>query len=110
MRKEKSGDFQFPFGTVFVQCSGKTASAAFESGAVLEDIPVPFCIRSRQADDRVKTVSGGTKSVSDVLSDCHIPAELKAQVPVVQELAAGNQEIRAVVASVFGYTDWIVRT
>ena len=107
---EKSGDFQFPFGTVFVQCSGKTASAAFKSGAVLEDIPVPFCIRSRQADDRVKTVSGGTKSVSDVLSDCHIPAELKAQVPVVQELATGNQEIRAVVASVFGYTDWIVRT
>lgn len=107
---EKSGDFQFPFGTVFVQCSGKTASAAFKSGAVLENIPVPFCIRSRQADDRVKTVSGGTKSVSDVLSDCHIPAELKAQVPVVQELATGNQEIRAVVASVFGYTDWIVRT
>ena len=107
---EKSGDFQFPFGTVFVQCSGKTASAAFESGAVLEDIPVPFCIRSRQADDRVKTASGGTKSVSDVLSDCHIPAELKAQVPVVQELAAENQEIRAVVASVFGYADWIVRT
>lgn len=107
---EKSGEFQFPFGAVSVCADGDCATVYFNGGTVLEKIQLPFCIRSRCFHDAVKTVSGGEKSVSDIFSDWHVPVSEKNRIPLVQELSSSAQEIRAVIGSVCGYDDWIVRT
>lgn len=80
-----------------------------KDGILLKNIPVPFCVRSRQQDDFVRTAGGGKKSVSDVLSDWHVPSELKNSVPVVQELSSKSQEITAVLGSLLGFKNWIVK-
>lgn len=107
---EKSGEFQFPFGTVSVCSDGDFAAVRFDGGTVLDKMQLPFCIRSRHSDDAVETVSGGRKCVSDILSDWHVPAAEKNVIPLVQELSSSAFEIRAVIGSVCGYEDWIVRT
>lgn len=107
---EEKGSFSFPFGTVTVCQKGKFAEIIFEnSSATVKNIPFPFCIRSRQFGDFVKNSTGGKKSVSDIFSDWHIESELKNSVPLIQELVSDEQNILAVVGSIFGFKDWIVK-
>lgn len=109
-------DMQFSAGAfdVFVELSEnrKSAKISFSSEkdeVSLENVLVPFCVRSRQQDDFVRSADGGKKSLSDVLSDWHVSVEFKNSVPVVQELFTKNQEIIAVLGSPLGFKNWIVK-
>ncbi len=110
-------DIQFSVEScdVFVKLSEnkKSAKISFSSekdNVSLENVPVPFCVRSRQQDDFVRTADGGRKSLSDVLSDWHVSVDFKNSVPVVQELFTKNQEIVAVFGSLLGFKNWIVKS
>ena len=112
---EKEGKYEFPFGDVFVHfvpVDGKPDENCAEvciKERIFSDIPVPFCIRSRQSDDFVRTADGGRKSVADFLSSLHIPKNMRRSIPVIQELVSENQEIVVVASSVVGYKDWICK-
>ena len=108
---EKEGSFSFPFGTVSVCKKNEKAEIVFEgkNPVLLKNIPFPFCIRSRQSGDFIETCSGGKKSVSDILSNWHVESKKKNLIPLVQELYSQEQNIVAVVGSVFGFNDWIVK-
>lgn len=110
-------DIQFSFSgceaTAKLSENKKSAEVVFcseKDEILLKNVPVPFCVRSRQQDDFVRAANGGKKSVSDVLSDWHVPVELKNSVPVVQELSSKKQEITAVLGSLLGFKNWIVKT
>ncbi len=112
---DKNMQFSFFAGDVFVKLAEnrKSAKVCFSSENdefSLENVPVPFCVRSRQQDDFVRSADGGKKSLSDVLSDWHVSVELKNSVPVVQELFTKNQEIVAVLGSPLGFKNWIVKS
>lgn len=105
---------QFSIGSIYADAEVFDGSCWFtlssEKGSVeLKDIEVPFCIRSRVPGDSVRTSDGGEKSVSDVLSSWHVGLEEKNAVPVLQDLKGKNQEIFAVLGSLLGYPDWIVK-
>ena len=105
----------FSAGEVFVNLAEnkKSAKVRFSSEKdefSLDNVPVPFCIRSRQQDDFVRAANGGKKSLSDILSDWHVSVELKNSVPVVQELFTKDQEIVAVLGSLLGFKNWIVKS
>lgn len=112
---DRNGSLEFPGFTVRTElCSPEDlslgAKVCFESEkdvVVLEKVPVPFCVRSRQLDDYVRTKSGGMKSVSDVLSDFCVRD--KNSVPVLQELYSPDQRILGVIGSVLGFENWIVK-
>lgn len=105
---EEGGTYTFPFGDVFVQTNGNSADV-FIKERIFHHIPVPFCIRNRQADDYVKTADGGRKNVADFLSSLHIQNSLRDAVPVIQELSSKEQEIVVVATSVMGYKDWVCK-
>lgn len=107
---EENGIFEFPGFFLNVILENGRAKVSFQSDSdslVLENIPVPFCIRSRQPDDVVETSWGGSKSVSDVLSDFCI--KNKNSVPVLQELYSPEQKILAIVGCLQGGKNWILR-
>ncbi|MFA6856787.1 MAG: tRNA lysidine(34) synthetase TilS [Treponema sp.] len=108
---EETGTYEISCGTVtvvYTGAEGVSVSAENPDAAVLEKIQLPFCIRSRQPGDEVKTASGGSRSVSDILSDWKVSAENKDRIPVIQELASPGQPVVCLWGSVYGYDDWIV--
>ncbi|MCK9169143.1 MAG: tRNA lysidine(34) synthetase TilS [Treponema sp.] len=108
---EKSGTYETACGTVCVVRTGADNFSVFSDNpdaAALEKIQLPFCIRSRQPGDEVRTASGGIRSVSDILSDWKVCAENKDQIPVIQALAGSVQPVVCIWGSVYGYDDWIV--
>lgn len=105
---EKDGTYNFPFGSVSVEIKSSKAMIYFGS-VVLSDVSVPFCIRSRQLGDSVEASNGELKSVSDILSSWHIDTDIKDKIPLVQELKSENQNIVAIIGSVYNYQNWIVR-
>lgn len=112
-----NSDMHFALSSFFVDVQINKESKDFANVSLksekdcvlLKNIPVPFCIRSREQDDFVKTADGKNKSVSDILSDWHICAEKKNSVPIIQELFSKNQEILAICGSVLGFKNWIVK-
>lgn len=112
---DKDMQFTFANGEAFVKLAEEKKSAKIsffseKDEVSLENVPVPFCVRSRQPDDFVRSATGGKKSLSDILSDWHISVDLKNSVPVVQELFTKNQEIIAVLGSLLGFKNWIVKS
>ncbi len=113
-----NSDMHFALSSFFVDVQiskenkdfAKVSLKSEKDSVLLKNVPVPFCIRSREQDDFVKTANGGKKSVSDILSDWHICAEKKNSVPIIQELFSKNQEILAICGSVLGFKNWIVKT
>lgn len=113
---EKDCSLEFDFGTLFVKSCAEDSGFAeiqlvtndAQNHYLNEKIKFPFCFRSRQTGDFVRTKSGGTKSVSDILSDFKVEEKRKNAVPVVQSLD-GGKNILAVWGSAFGYRDWIVK-
>lgn len=89
---EESGTYSFPFGELTVN--------QFE---------LPCCVRSARLDDFVETADGKAKKVSDIYADWHVPVEQRSLIPVVQKLKGKKQEIVAVLGSVLGFSDWIVK-
>ena len=111
---EKNGTFEFPFGilSVFncVEQDGKiTASVCAGKGSIVENVSLPFCVRSVQSGDTVLCADGSEKKVSDIISDWHLAADKRALVPVIQILNEKSQRIKAVLAGFLGYKDWIVK-
>ena len=111
---EVSGKYEFPFGTLsvfnFKEQNGKCyASAWAGEGSIVDDIPLPFCVRSICPGDTVRAADGSEKKVSDILSDWHVAASRKSLVPVIQLLDDKSQRIKAVLAGFLGYKDWIVK-
>lgn len=109
---KESVSLKFPFGSVYCKVNNETAKIVLEwenDSLELDDIPVPFCIRSVQSDDKVICQNKEMKSVMDVFSGWHVDSEKKKLIPVVQELASCKQNIIAVAGCVYGYDNWIVR-
>ena len=109
---EESERISFPFYEVNIHAENGRAEICFESekdSVIIKNILLPFCIRSRQQDDFIKTADGGKKSVSDILSDWHVCSRMKSSIPIIQDLSGKNQEIIALVGSVLGYQNWIVK-
>jgi tRNA(Ile)-lysidine synthase len=109
----KIGSYDLPCGTIDVICNGTGGFSVFlndSNAAAVHNVPLPFCIRSRQPGDEVKTASGGMKSVSDILSDWKVCEENKERIPVIQELFSPFQQIICVWGSVYEYDDWIAKT
>jgi tRNA(Ile)-lysidine synthase len=108
---EETGSYELPCGTVTVdRREGEYVCILAEGNesAAIEEVKLPFCIRSRQPGDEVKTASGGMRSVSDILSDWKVNEEDRERVPVIQELAFPEQQIVCLWGSIYGYDDWIV--
>ena len=90
---EKSGFYEIPAGQVFVP----------------DGIEFPVLMRNWRAGDEVQTADGGTKNLSDVFSDWHVPAVKRQYIPVVQEIKTPEQKILCILGSCLGYKDWIVK-
>lgn len=106
---EKTGEFSFPFGSLNVS-SGKNGKFVLEfKGCRIEDQSLPVLVRSRALDDRICSAEGNQKKVSDILSDWNVPADKRQLIPLVQSIAESGQKIKALVGSVSGYKNWIVR-
>lgn len=69
----------------------------------------PFAVRSRQLDDEILTAAGSFRSVSRILEDWKCPAKDRDKALVVQELSSVEQRLVAVIGSVLGCRDWIVK-
>lgn len=111
---EESGTFEFPFGNLYVynyreqKGKGYVDVRAEESGPV-ENIPLPFCVRSARPGDTVLSARASEKKVSDIFSDWHLPPEKRSLLPVIQLLDENPQRIIAVLGGFLGYKDWIVK-
>ena len=106
---ERTGEFSFPFGSLNVS-SGKNGKFVLEfKGCRIEDQSLPVLVRSRALDDRICSADGNLKKVSDILSDWNVPADKRQLIPLVQSIAESGQKIKALVGSVSGYKNWIVR-
>lgn len=110
---EKQGEFDFPFGSLSVK---ENVSGGFSlefsgefPGFSIEAENLPVLVRSRQKEDRILSSCGTFKNVSDILSDWHVPSSLKDVIPLVQELSSPEKKITALLGSVKGYKNWIVR-
>ena len=90
---EKSGFYEIPAGQVFVP----------------DGIDFPVLLRCCRPGDEIRTADGGTKKLTDVFSDWHVPAQKRQYIPVVQELKTSEQEILCILGSCLGYKDWIVK-
>lgn len=109
---EVSGVYNFTFGALSAEIQKGKARICVtgEAGSfVMDSVSAPFCVRSRQPDDKVKTAAGTYKSVSAVFAGWHIPKEKRDCVPLIQELGTAGQEIVGIAGSVLGFPDWIVR-
>ena len=109
---KEDGRFTLPFGEVIVKQEESNIIADFngmDNSIRLQNLSFPLCIRSRQPDDYVLTGQNDYKSVSDILSDWHVIVEDKQRIPVVQSLHEMDQSLIAVLGSLIGYKDWILR-
>lgn len=111
---EEDGRFSFPFGFIDVQTENGSSSLIFENSQngktfVLRNVRLPVCVRSAEISDCVFQSDGKRKSVRDVFSSWHVPSSLRKLIPVVQRLDDYGFEISCIPASIFGYSDWIVR-
>lgn len=109
---KEDGRFTLPFGEVIVKQEESNIIADFkglDNSIRLQNLSFPLCIRSRQPDDYVLTGQNDYKSVSDILSDWHVIVEDKQRIPIVQSLHETDQSLIAVLGSLIGYKDWILR-
>lgn len=118
---EKTGTFEFPFGSLnvfnyreqngnaFVSVRANQNDTDCDEGAVVDEVQFPFCVRNASPGDTVLCADGQEKKVSDVFSDWHVPAAKRSLVPVVQILNERPQRIKAVLGGFLGYKDWIVK-
>ena len=111
---EKTGTFEFPFGSLDVynyreQAGKQLVSVCAGDVSIAEGISLPFCVRNPQPGDTILSAKGSEKKVSDILSDWHIAPEKRCLVPVIQLLDEKAQRIKALLAGFLGYKDWIVK-
>lgn len=110
---DKIGEYELPCGTVTVSRTGNVVSAYIggpcDSGTVYGCPALPFCIRSRQPDDRIPAADGSMKPLNDIFSSWHVEEKRRDCVPVIQELQTPGQLILCICGRPFGYDDWIVK-
>ncbi len=111
---EKTGTFEFPFGTLDVfnyreQGKKRLVSVCAGEESLADGISLPFCVRNASSGDTVICADGSEKKVSDILSDWHVSSSKKSLVPVIQLLDEKAQRIKAVLGGFLGYKDWIVK-
>ena len=75
-------------------------------------ITFPILVRSAALGDEIEMADGKFKSLQKIFSDWKIPKNMREKIPVVEEICAksGRAEIRAVVASLFGFKNWILKS
>lgn len=106
------GEYELPFGTVTVKAEGNGVSVFIDGYAdtgTSYRCSVPFCIRSRQPDDRIRAADGSYKPLNDVFSSWHVDERQRDDIPLLQELDTRQQNIMCICGSPFGYEDWIVK-
>ncbi len=108
---EDEGVFNFPFGLVKVVKNGFEfdATFVFENETLDLHFSGPFCVRSFEVGDKVKTAGGLYKNLSDVFSDWKVLSPHKNQIPVLQDFSNCDFEIKAVLAQFLGYKNWILK-
>ncbi len=115
---EKTGTFEFPFGVLdvfnYTEQDGKEyvsicAGDPCGISSLVENISLPFCVRTYRLGDSVICADGSQKKVSDIFSDWHVAPETRSLIPVIQLLDEKSQKIQAVLAGFLGYKDWIVK-
>ena len=111
---EKIGEYEFPFGilkvynieeSLVVSVMNKTSGLT----SFAEGLEFPFCVRSIQTGDTIRTSDGKEKKISDILTDWHVSSESRDFVPVIQQLNEKSQRIKCILAGFLGYKDWIVK-
>lgn len=107
----RDGVYDFPFGRLVCRAAenGKVVFEYGDESFVIERKTLPFCVRSAQPDDRVKTSSESFRSLKDVYSSWHVPELERWKIPLVQDLTDPLQEINAVLGCVRGFKNWIVK-
>lgn len=111
---EKTGTFEFPFGSLDVfnyreQGIKRLVSVRIGEESSVEELSIPFCVRNVRPGDYILCADGSEKKVSDILSDWHLAAAKRPLVPVIQLMDEKSQRIKAVLAGFLGYKDWIVK-
>ena len=104
------GNYDFPWGFLEVSEGFEKGfcSVALNGNVLNKQIKLPFCLRNLQPDDEVKTAEGNYKKVADIYKDWQVPESIRETIPIIQDLW-GKQEIICIIASIFGYKDWIVK-
>lgn len=98
------GDFAYT-----VNSSGYLLQGAVDSiMAPVCKVQLPVCIRSAQSADVVIDAAGKPRLLSGIFSSWHVEKSIRSLVPVVQELAAPEQPIIAVLGNVCNSKNWIV--
>lgn len=106
---EDIGEFEFPFGTLNVKKDAENkVLLEFENFSFTIE-KFPFIVRSRQKNDKILAANGFFKNVSDILSDWHVSPEDKDLIPLVQSLFECETKIIALLGSVKGYKNWILK-
>lgn len=105
------GSYEFPFGRLSVDDTGTVSLFGMgEDSLVLERFSLPFCVRSRQLDDKIICADGNMKGVNDVFSSWAVPEKDRDLIPLIVELKTSEQKLLCICGSVLGYSDWIVKT
>lgn len=111
---ERTGEYSFSWGKIRVQISETEKnkySVSLESGGKCSkqcEVLLPCVVRCHEIGDEVLCSDGNYKAVSDVFSDWKINEELRKRIPLIEEFFP-EPEIKGIMASVFGYEDWIVK-
>lgn len=114
---QSEGEYNLHFGKMLVYAENKNdvrvslvhypEKNSGEKKSEVGFLRFPFCVRSRMAGDEILDAAGKMRSVADILAAWKVPADVRDEVPIIQDLS--RQEIVAVCGGVYGYDDWVVR-
>lgn len=100
-------------GDGIYKINGKTFevvdSVLYYGNSVVQNLSLPFCVRSALPGDVISCADGKMKKVTDVFSDWHVEDSLRTSIPVIQELSTSEQRLLCILGKSFGFKDWIVK-
>ncbi|MCR5494159.1 MAG: tRNA lysidine(34) synthetase TilS [Treponema sp.] len=108
---EEDGIYELPFGRLICKVQ-EGNKALFEYGEEifeLNNIFLPFCLRSCQIGDCVRTSENKFRAVNEVFSSWHVAESERRKIPLLQDLSGSEQEIKALLGCIYGYENWIVK-
>lgn len=108
---EENGNFLFPFGEIEVSYieQNRFAKVLYNNQQIMDRIELPFIIRNMQIDDELKCSNGTMKKLADIFQDWHVEEDHRKLIPVIQLPCVFGQPVIAVLGSILGYKDWIVK-
>ncbi len=108
---KEPGEYQLPCCDIEVYKNNGKLFVRF-SDLNVQNISVfdfPFCIRSIEIGDCIDTAEGSQKEISSIFANWHVLEKDRNLLPVIQELNTAEQKNIAIVGSVKGYPDWLIK-